>query len=105
MTSGVIATPQSTAATMRSTRIAPLSTVTSATDATKVPKDSQAAIPRPLPDGMGEPHPAFSAASRTCEPVWPGGSGGGGECLSYQNSDECGGWVVSSLRKKLLVSA
>src|SRR3984957_17337641 len=62
---GLIAVPQSTAQTTRSTLTLPApSTVTSATCATKVLNASATAMPRPRPLGKGpEFHPAFSAAS------------------------------------------
>src|ERR1035438_7998030 len=65
ITSGLMAMPQSTAQTTRSTVTCPAaSTVSSATCATKVLNASPTAMPRPLPAGNGPlVHPAFSAAS------------------------------------------
>src|SRR5437870_5256706 len=69
ITSGLTATPQSTAHTTRSTLNDPSRfTVTSATCATKVLNDSCTAIPRPRrsparPFASGLLHPAFCAAS------------------------------------------
>ena len=63
-TSGFTATPQSTAHTTRSTLGRPsLRSETSATWATKLPKDSWRAMPRARPAGSGVPQPAFAAAS------------------------------------------
>src|SRR5437762_1658285 len=61
ITSGLTGTPQSTAATTRSTLIAPsLATVTSAVMATKVLKLSCTAMPRPRPAPSFSPQPPFA---------------------------------------------
>ena len=60
--SGLTDKPQSIAQTMRSTLTSPLLTETSATCATKLPKDSCTAIPRNTPLAKGFPQLAFSAA-------------------------------------------
>ena len=61
--SGLMAVPQSTAHTTRSTLKPPLSSILmSAISATTVPKDSCRATPRNVPCGMSLPHAAFSAA-------------------------------------------
>src|SRR5580765_838796 len=62
-TSGLTATPQSTAQTTRSTLTLPPCIDTSATCATYVPNDSSIAMPCATPERVGLPQPALSAAS------------------------------------------